>query len=304
MGEGLQHDDGHSPLLASTNPAAMVYDASFAYEVAVIVEAGHRRDARPEPQDRFWYLTLYNETYPMPPLPEGDDASHPPRHHRRGLPLRRRARGAAVTCGPPSASPGRCGAWPWRRRQILAERYGVAADTWAVTSWTRLRTDALEVERWNRLHPGDEPRTAAHHRRPRIGPRSGRDHHRLHALGARPGRPLRRPALLLARHGRLRSFRRPRGPALLLRGRRGPPGGGRAAPAGHGRVASTARWSSRPSTISASSPPPGSALHPLSTATKLASTSSAPSGTRSVSVRASASRSIETSKKAQHAFSR
>ena len=71
QGEGLQHDDGHSPLLASTNPAARVYDASFAYEVAVIVEDAIAKMLGPEPEDRFLYLTLYNENYPMPALPEG-----------------------------------------------------------------------------------------------------------------------------------------------------------------------------------------------------------------------------------------
>ena len=71
MGEGLQHDDGQSPLLASTNPAAIVYDASFAYEVAAIMEAAVTDMLGPHPQDRFWYLTLYNESYPMPPLPTG-----------------------------------------------------------------------------------------------------------------------------------------------------------------------------------------------------------------------------------------
>ena len=75
MGEGLQHDDGQSPLLASTNPAAMVYDASFAYEVAVIMEAAVTEMLGPDPKDRFWYLTLYNETYPMPALPEGDEGA-------------------------------------------------------------------------------------------------------------------------------------------------------------------------------------------------------------------------------------
>src|SRR6185312_731867 len=75
MGEGLQHDDGQSPLLASTNPAAMVYDASFAYEVAVIMEEAVAEMLGPEPRDRFWYLTLYNETYPMPALPDGEDGA-------------------------------------------------------------------------------------------------------------------------------------------------------------------------------------------------------------------------------------
>src|SRR6202167_1045649 len=73
MGEGLQHDDGQSPLLAPTNPAALGYEPSFAYEVAVIMEAAVTEMLGADPQDRFWYLTLYNETYPMPALPKGHD---------------------------------------------------------------------------------------------------------------------------------------------------------------------------------------------------------------------------------------
>ena len=72
QGEGLQHDDGHSPLLASVNPAAHIYDPAFAYEIGVIMEDAVTKIMGPEPEDRFWYLTLYNENYPMPPLPEGD----------------------------------------------------------------------------------------------------------------------------------------------------------------------------------------------------------------------------------------
>ncbi len=71
QGEGLQHDDGHSPLLASVNPAAHIYDPAFAYEIGVIMEDAIAKIMGPEPEDRFWYLTLYNENYPMPPLPEG-----------------------------------------------------------------------------------------------------------------------------------------------------------------------------------------------------------------------------------------
>ncbi len=161
MGEGLQHDDGHSPLLASTNPAAMVYDASFAYEVAIIVEEAIADMLGSEPQDRFWYLTLYNETYPMPAMPEGEEERETV---RRGI-----IDGAYRFAGAPEVSGDLratlCFSGPmWsvamEAQRILAERYDVGADTWAVTSWTRLRTDALEVERWNRLHPGDEPHTA------------------------------------------------------------------------------------------------------------------------------------------------
>jgi pyruvate dehydrogenase E1 component len=160
MGEGLQHDDGQSPLLASTNPAAMVYDASFAYEVAVIVEEAIAEMLGSEPQDRFWYLTLYNETYPMPAMPEGEDRETV----RRGI-VDGAYRYATAPEVPGDLRATLCFSGPmWsvamEAQRILAERYDVAADAWAVTSWTRLRTDALEVERWNRLHPGDEPRSA------------------------------------------------------------------------------------------------------------------------------------------------
>jgi pyruvate dehydrogenase E1 component len=159
--------------LASTNPAALVYDASFAYEVAVIMEAAVTDMLGAAPQDRFWYLTLYNENYPMPPLPEGaaGDAV------RQGIidGIYRFAPAPEVPV--PTASRGKrkgndtgalraslCFSGPmWsvatEAQRILGE-YGVAADTWAVTSWTNLRTDALEVERWNRLHPEAEARSA------------------------------------------------------------------------------------------------------------------------------------------------
>jgi pyruvate dehydrogenase E1 component len=162
MGEGLQHDDGQSPLLASTNPAALVYDASFAYEVAVIMEAAVTDMLGATPQDRFWYLTLYNETYPMPALPEGAAGEAVRRGIMQGIYPFAPAPDVKGK-GAPRAS--LCFSGPmWNvakdAQRILAERYGVAADTWAVTSWTNLRTDALEVERWNRLHPESEPRTA------------------------------------------------------------------------------------------------------------------------------------------------
>jgi pyruvate dehydrogenase E1 component len=158
MGEGLQHDDGQSPLLASTNPAALVYDASFAYEVAVIMQAAVTDMLGPDPADHFWYLTLYNETYPMPALPEGEDGAAV----RQGI-----IDGAYRFAERPEVSGDLaatlCFSGPmWsvavEAQRVLAERYGVAADAWAVTSWARLRTDALEVERWNRLHPESEPR--------------------------------------------------------------------------------------------------------------------------------------------------
>jgi len=155
QGEGLQHDDGHSPLLASANPAARVYDASFAYEVAVIMQDAIARMLGAEPEDKFLYLTLYNENYPMPAMPDGA---------REGIIqgiYRFSESPAANVDGAPKASV--CFSGPmWSVAQeaqtMLAERWGVDIDTWAVTSWQALRTDALEVERWNRLHPSGEPR--------------------------------------------------------------------------------------------------------------------------------------------------
>jgi pyruvate dehydrogenase E1 component len=158
QGEGLQHDDGHSPLLASTNPAAMIYDASFAYEVAVIMQDAITRILGPHPEDRFWYLTLYNETYPMPALPEGPEGEAVSRgivdgiyRYAAGPETGNDLRASLLFSGP---------MWSVAQeaQELLATRWGVSADTWAVTSWSCLRTDALETERWNRLHPGAEPR--------------------------------------------------------------------------------------------------------------------------------------------------
>jgi pyruvate dehydrogenase E1 component len=160
LGEGLQHDDGHSPLLASVNPAAVVYDAAFAYEVAVVVEDAIRRMFGPEPEDRFWYLTLYNETYPMPALPEGPAGEA----MRRGI-----LEGIYRFAGPAIDGAARratlCFSGPlWHvaleARQLLADDWGVSADAWSATSWTQLRADAISTERWNRLHPTEAPRVA------------------------------------------------------------------------------------------------------------------------------------------------
>jgi len=166
QGEGLQHDDGQSPLLASVNPAAMVYDASFAYEVAVIMQNAITRILGPDPEDRFWYLTLYNETYPMPALPEGEEGEA----IRRGIVegIYRFSEAPKVTAKSKSKCSLRasvCFSGPmWRMakeaQDMLAERWGVAVDTWAVTSWTGLRTNALEAERRNRLHAGEAAQVA------------------------------------------------------------------------------------------------------------------------------------------------
>ena len=158
-GEGLQHQDGHSLLLASTNPAVVAYDPAFAYEVAVLVEDGIGRMTGPDAEDRFWYLTLYNESYPMPALPA--DAHEADRVRRGVVDGLYRFAGAPDDLGPgaPSATVLFSGtAWQAaaEARRLLAEGWGVATDLWSATSYQVLRDDALAAERWSRLHP-DQP---------------------------------------------------------------------------------------------------------------------------------------------------
>jgi len=167
-GEGLQHDDGHSPVLAAVNPAARIYDPAFAYELAVIVEAAVHRILGPEPEDRFWYLTLYNENYPMPPLPPGP-AGEEVRHGILAGMYRFAPRPDEGADGRGAESSGLRPATilfsgpMWQAamaaRQELAERWQVAADCWSVTSYSELRADALSCERANRLHPDGPVRT-------------------------------------------------------------------------------------------------------------------------------------------------
>jgi len=166
-GEGLQHEDGHSLLLASVVPTIHAYDAAFAYEMATIVERGIEHMFGPEAEDCIYYLTLYNENYPMPalPVPEGDEATQQAAAAdiREGI-----LRGIYRYAGPAAgAAPGRAAtilfsgpAWQaaMQAREILASDWGVSAEAWSVTSYKALREDGLEVERWNRLHPESAPR--------------------------------------------------------------------------------------------------------------------------------------------------
>jgi pyruvate dehydrogenase E1 component len=147
-GEGLQHQDGHSQLLMTVIPTCAVYDPAYAYEIAVIVQDGLRRMYQ-EGEDRFYYLTLYNENYVQPPMPEGV---------REGI-----LKGLYLYRGPQNgpAQVQLFGSGPilneaLRAQNLLAQRYGVQAQVWSATSYCELRRDALAVERWNRLHP-DQP---------------------------------------------------------------------------------------------------------------------------------------------------
>ena len=163
MGEGLQHQDGHSLILASTVPTCQAYDPAFAYEMAAIIRAGlHRMYGQTDElgnsgagESVFYYLTLYNENYEMPVRP----AAVTEADILEGL-----YEWAPAPDGlEPSATIVFSGTAHLAARQAqasLAEHHGVGVDLWSATSYKRLREDALSVARWNRLHPGDEPQVA------------------------------------------------------------------------------------------------------------------------------------------------
>jgi pyruvate dehydrogenase E1 component len=151
-GEGLQHQDGHSHVLASLVPNLRAYDPAFAFELAVIIQDGLRRMYQ-EGEQIFYYITVYNENYAMPPMPEGAAEGI-----LRGM---YKFRPSSI-----EASAGQVhllGSGPLlrealRAQEILAEQFDVAADVWSVTSYNELRREALAAERWNRLHPTSKPR--------------------------------------------------------------------------------------------------------------------------------------------------
>jgi pyruvate dehydrogenase E1 component len=158
-GEGLQHADGHSPLIARTNPAVIHYDPAFAFEISHIVRSGLERmygDGGPEGngEDVMFYLTVYNEPIIQPAEPAGLDVDSLlkgaylyAKASGDGIPARILASGVAVP-------------WALKAQEILAEQYGVAADVWSVTSWNEIAREAVETERWNLNHAGEEYRQA------------------------------------------------------------------------------------------------------------------------------------------------
>ncbi len=151
LGEGLQHQDGHSHLLASTVPTCRSYDPAYVYELAVILEDGMRR-MYADGEDCFYYVTMYNEDYAMPPMPESAQEGIV-----RGL---YKLRSSTLKKGKPVQllASGPIVNEALRAQAILSDKYGVAAEVWSVTSWNELRRDALEAERWNRLHPAEDLR--------------------------------------------------------------------------------------------------------------------------------------------------
>jgi len=154
LGEGLQHQDGHSPVLAGTIPTCITYDPAYVYELAVIVQDGLRRMYE-DAEDCFYYITMYNEDYANPAMPDGEGA-------REGI-LRGIYKFKASEPASGKAAAQLFGSGPilnevLRAQQILAEKYNVAADVWSVTSYNELRRDCLDTERWNRLHPAAKER--------------------------------------------------------------------------------------------------------------------------------------------------
>src|SRR5260370_19715679 len=147
LGEGLQHQDGHSFVLSSTVPTCVSYDPAFVYELAVVVQDGIRRMYE-KGEDIFYYITMYNEDYAMPAMPEGVEEGI-----LRGMYKLKAAAGEATV---QLLGSGTIVNEVLRAQEILASKYGVHADVWSVTSYTELRREALAVERWNRLHPAEK----------------------------------------------------------------------------------------------------------------------------------------------------
>jgi pyruvate dehydrogenase E1 component len=157
LGEGLQHQDGHSPVLSGTVPTCLTYDPAYVYEMAVIVQDGMRRMYEAG-ENVFYYLTMYNEDYLNPPMPACEGV-------REGI-LRGiyKFKAADLDAKKAAAQVQLFGSGPILNevvlaQQILAEKYAVAADVWSVTSYVELRREALDTERWNRLHPAENART-------------------------------------------------------------------------------------------------------------------------------------------------
>jgi pyruvate dehydrogenase E1 component len=145
-GEGLQHEDGHSQLLASAVPNCVAYDPAFAYEVAALVRDGLRRMYE-KGEDIFYYLTLYNQDYSMPPKPAGiDEGLLKGLYRYRRSESKSRIKAQLFGSGPLMLQ-------VLRAQEMLAEKWDVAADVWSMTSAQQLRNEALSAERWNRLHP-------------------------------------------------------------------------------------------------------------------------------------------------------
>jgi pyruvate dehydrogenase E1 component len=150
-GEGLQHQDGHSHVISLSVPNCISYDPAFAYELAVIIQDGIRRMYKNQ-ESVFYYLTVMNEQYEMPPMPEGSREGILKGLYRFNIAANAKAKLKAQLLGSGAILNETIAA------QKLLEKYGVAADVWSVTSYQELYRDAHACERWNMLHPAQTPR--------------------------------------------------------------------------------------------------------------------------------------------------
>ena len=223
-GEGLQHADGHSLLLAATNPAVVSYDPAFAYEIAYIVESGLARMFGENPENVYFYITIYNEPYVQPPEPDNFDPEGVLRGiYRYHTATERRANKAQILASGVSMPAA------LKAAEMLAAEWDVAADVWSVTSWGELNRDGIEVEKQKLRHP-DRPAgvpyvtqvlseaLAGCHRAGdrRIG---------LDARGSRADPAVGARHLRHAGHRRVRLLRHPARRAALLQHRRRVAGG-------------------------------------------------------------------------------
>lgn len=152
MGEGLQHDDGHSHVLSSTIPCCVSYDPTYAYELAVIIQDGMRR-MYVENEDIFYYITLLNENYAHPPMPEGVEQDILKGMYRLSASAQPDEGKHVQLMG--------CGSILQEvvaAAQLLERDFAVSSDVWSVTSLTELRREGQDAERWNLLHPQQTPR--------------------------------------------------------------------------------------------------------------------------------------------------
>jgi pyruvate dehydrogenase E1 component len=153
-GEGLQHEDGHSHLLASTIPNCIAYDPTFAYELAVIVQDGMRRMYQDQ-EDVYYYITVMNENYAHPAMPEGVEKGI-----LKGMYLLREGKAKKNQPKAQLLGSGTILREVIAGAELLEKDFGVAADIWSVTSFNELRRDGLATQRWNMLHPEAEPRSS------------------------------------------------------------------------------------------------------------------------------------------------
>ncbi len=218
-GEGLQHEDGHSHVLASTVPNCVTYDPTYAYELAVIVQAGLKR-MLVDQEDVFYYITTLNEITPIPPCRKGRKRAScaAPISCARSRPTTRafhvRLLGAGAILREVEAA-----------AEMLAAEHGVSSEVWSVTSFTELRREGLDIERWNMLHPEFDPKVPFITRALSAGKGPVIALDRLYEGARRWHPPLRAGALQGPRHRRFRAVGLSPALAIVLRDRPLPCGG-------------------------------------------------------------------------------